>query len=117
MVASFPLQDRKKIFWGIVGILLLGFLIYSNTLQVPFIFDDRGVITENQATKSLPLALRNVSSHRYVGYLSFALNYAYGRLAVRGYHITNIAIHIANALILFSLLRLFFSIPGFRAHF
>ncbi len=111
MVVSFPLQDRKKIVIGFVGIVLLGILIYSNTVQAPFIFDDRHVITENQAIKGLPLALQNASSRRYIGYLSFALNYAYGRLAVQGYHLTNIGIHIANALILFFLLRLLFAAP------
>ena len=114
MVVSFlPEQSQKTglAALGIIGIFILGFLIYSNILQAPFIFDDRHVITENHATKNLPLALRNVSSNRYVGYLSFALNYAYGRLAVRGYHLTNIGIHIANALILLFLLRLFFSTP------
>jgi len=112
-VSLSPEQSQKTglAAWGIVGILLLGFLIYSNTLRAPFVFDDRHVISENQTIKSLPLALRDVSSRRYVGYLSFALNYAYGRLAVRGYHLTNIGIHIGNALIMFFLLRLFFATP------
>ncbi|MDP2156743.1 MAG: tetratricopeptide repeat protein, partial [Nitrospirota bacterium] len=114
MIIFVPLRDRHRILGGIVGIVLLGILIYSSTLQAPFIFDDRHVITENQATKSLPLALQNVSSNRYVGYLSFALNYSYGRLDVRGYHITNIAIHIANAILLYVLLQLLFCTPGLQ---
>ncbi len=97
---------------GVVGILLLGFLIYSSIVQAPFIFDDRHVITENQTMKSLPLVLRNFSNSRYVGYLSFALNYSYGGLAVQGYHLINIVIHLANAMILFLLIRLFCSTPG-----
>ena len=97
---------------GLIGLLLLGFLIYSSIVQAPFVFDDRHVITENQTLKSLPMALRNFSGSRYIGYLSFALNYAYGGLAVQGYHLINIAIHLANALLLFILVRLFCSTPG-----
>lgn len=117
MAVSFPPEQSQKTglaAWGIAGILLLGFLIYSNTLHVPFVLDDRGIIIENQVTKSLPLAIRNVSSNRYIGNLSFAMNYAYGRLDVRGYHIANIAIHIANALLLYVLLRLLVSTPGMQ---
>jgi len=115
-VSLSPEQSQKTglAAWSIVGILLLGFLIYSNTLRAPFVFDDRHVISENQTIKSLPLALQSVSSRRYIGYLSFALNYSSGRLTVQGYHITNIAIHIANALILLTLLRLSFSTPGMQ---
>ncbi len=111
MTVSFFLQDRKMVWGGIVGIVFLGLLIYGNIVQGTFIFDDRHVITENQAIKSLPLALQNVSDRRYIGYLSFALNYAYGRLAVRGYHLVNIGIHLANALVLVFLLRHFFATP------
>ena len=37
--------------------------------------------------------------------LSFAINYAIGGLDVRGYHLTNIAIHLTCALLLFGLMR------------
>ncbi len=37
--------------------------------------------------------------------LSFAIDYAIGGLDVRGYHLTNIAIHLACALLLFALIR------------
>ncbi|MBI5076021.1 MAG: tetratricopeptide repeat protein [Nitrospirae bacterium] len=114
MAFSLPPEQSRKIgsaALGLIGLLLLGFLIYSNVVKAPFIFDDRGIITENQTIKSLPITLRNFSGSRYVGYLSFALNYAYGGLAVQGYHLTNIGIHIANALILFIFICLFCSTP------
>ncbi len=115
MAVTFPPEQGHKTgraLFGVIGLLLLGFLIYSSIVQAPFIFDDRGTITENQTVKSLPLALRNLSSSRYIGYLSFSLNYAYGGLAVQGYHLANIGIHLANALILYFLVRLICSTPG-----
>ncbi len=52
-------------------------------------------------------ALRN----RYVGYLTFALNYKLHGLDVTGYHIVNIAIHILNALLIYLLIILTFKTP------
>ena len=37
--------------------------------------------------------------------LSFALNYAMGRLDVTGYHVVNVLVHIACALMLFGIVR------------
>ncbi|GAB4483111.1 MAG: tetratricopeptide repeat protein [Thermodesulfovibrionales bacterium] len=101
----------------ICGILLA----YSNTLNASFHFDDYVNIVENPAIRDFgyftdpSLVARLDSSNgfngplftmRYVGYLSFALNYAVGGLDVRGYHLVNILIHIASSLLLFRLLVL-----------
>ena len=45
---------------------------------------------------------------------SLAVNYAIGGLNVRGYHATNLAIHLAAALLLFGLLRRTFLLPAMR---
>ena len=46
--------------------------------------------------------------------LSFALNYAFGGLEERGYHITNLAIHILAGLALFGIVRRTLLLPKFR---
>ena len=43
---------------------------------------------------------------RPIGYLSFALNYHFHRLNVWGYHLANLAIHIANAVMVWWLIML-----------
>src|SRR5208283_1521857 len=52
--------------------------------------------------------------NRYIGYLTFALNYRIHGLSVTGYHIVNIAIHIANSILVYFLVLLTFRTPYFR---
>ena len=49
--------------------------------------------------------------HRYIGYLTFALNYWIHKLDVTGYHLVNLAIHILNGLIVYWLVILTFRTP------
>ncbi|MDB6094701.1 MAG: yrrB [Verrucomicrobia bacterium] len=94
----------------IVGAVILS---YANTLAVPFAFDDKAAILENPTLRQLwPLSVplsppRNGSgvTGRPLVNLSLALNYANGGVAVRGYHVTNIAIHALAALALLGLAR------------
>ncbi len=51
--------------------------------------------------------------NRYIGYLTFALNYRMHGLSVTGYHIVNIAIHIANSILVYLLVLLTFNTPFF----
>jgi len=89
-------------------------LIYSNTLQSPFVFDDTGYITEDSAIRMTEFSWENIKKaalegrprDRLVPNISFALNYFVGHYNVLGYHLTNIAIHLAIGLLLFFLVRL-----------
>ena len=106
-------------------IALVGLLVYSNTFNVPFVFDDRMYIEENPMIKdsrylfhpsdSDILRLReNVKSTRKtrsMGYLSFFLNYKLHGLKVTGYHAVNLLIHILNSLLVYFLVILTFKTP------
>jgi tetratricopeptide (TPR) repeat protein len=94
-------------------ITLTAILIYSNTFQGPFLFDDRIYILENPSIRHLENFL-DVSGTRYVGFLSFALNYYFGGLNVFGYHLVNITIHIMNGLLVWWLIFLTFKTPLVR---
>ncbi len=112
----------------IILIVSLGFLVYSNTLHAPFQFDDQANIVDNTAIRSFevfrdPLKIKELDSPvnakvlfgtRYVGFLTFALNYRLHGLDVFGYHVVNIAIHIINALLVYWLIRLSFRTPFFK---
>jgi tetratricopeptide (TPR) repeat protein len=108
----------------LVLIAVLGLVAYSNTFDVPFHFDDKYKIVDNPAIKDLRyfvhpseakgftgFGLYNALKQRYMGYLSFALNYKIHGLEVTGYHITNLAIHILNAVLLYFLVVLTFKSP------
>lgn len=94
-------------------IVVVGLLIYSNTFQVPFVFDDNHALIENWSVRHP----ENLQFHapRYLAYLSFALNYHLGGYAVSGYHIVNLAIHLITALLVYLLLRLILRTPYFMS--
>lgn len=85
--------------------VLVGFLVYSNILYGPFILDDEGYITDNYQIRDLSNFI-DFSGTRYVGFLSFALNYYFGGLNTFGYHIVNVLIHIINAFLVYLLIRI-----------
>ena len=101
-------------------ITTLGILVYSNTLQVPFVFDDYFSIVDNPDIRNLPGLIKDALSghayhpNRYVGFLTFAVNYRFGGLEVTGYHLVNLLIHLANALLVYALLILTFRAPFLR---
>lgn len=91
---------------------------YSNTLHSPFVFDDSANIVDNALIKDLDnftsLEGHKLSPRRFIGYLSFALNYHVGGLDVTGYHVVNIAIHCINALLVYVLVILTLKTPYLR---
>ncbi|WP_162604918.1 tetratricopeptide repeat protein [Geomonas terrae] len=100
-------------------IALVGLLAYSNTFHAPFVIDDEGSITENPVIKNLASFLFDGTGYRYnprrfIGYLTFALNYNMGGLEVTGYHIFNTAVHLLNGAFVFLLLRLTQQTPFFK---
>jgi hypothetical protein len=107
----------------ILLIIVFAFLAYAQTLSVPFHFDDGPNIEENTYIRDLgnfgwPLGSDRVSENpalktRYIGYLTFALNYAVHGLDVRGYHVINIIIHILNGLLVYWFVLLIFQTPHF----
>jgi protein O-mannosyl-transferase len=86
---------------------LLAAAVYSNTFSASFHFDDQLNLIENPWIKQL-FYLRDLSGSRYVGFLTFALNYHFGRLNVFGYHLVNLLIHIINGFLVYALVRLLF---------
>ena len=101
----------KRIF-HVLLIIVVGFLVYSNTFHVPFHFDDAPNIVENYKLRDM----KNFwppSSSRWFGFLTFALNYYFGGLNATGYHIVNLTIHILNAILVYLLVILTFKAPFF----
>ncbi|MBI5492189.1 MAG: tetratricopeptide repeat protein [Deltaproteobacteria bacterium] len=91
--------------WLPVLFIPAGLLLYLNALKAPFVYDDRGFIIFNPVIRSLNNFLA-FSGTRYLGFLSFALNYRLGGLHPFGFHLVNVLIHIMNAALVFYFLRL-----------
>ncbi len=105
----------------VLMIVVIGFLVYSNTFRAPFVFDDESSIYKNIAIRdagsftkgAVPGILFN---SRVVGQMSFALNYAVNGLNVVGYHIVNLLIHLGSALFVYWLVVLTFRTPYFSGY-
>ncbi len=105
---------KRNYFWLLP--VLLGILIYSNTFQVPFQFDDDAFILKNYAIRNLSnlAAVWQYFATRFVVILTFALNYHFHRWDVYGYHIVNLAVHLGAALVAGWLARLILATPAMK---
>jgi tetratricopeptide (TPR) repeat protein len=108
-----------RVRWVTFAILIgIIFLVYSNSFKGDFVYDDIFLIKENPIIKDLSLAPKifispmwdssqsSAQFYRPILILSFALNYAIGKLDPISYHILNVLIHIANVLLVTKLFYL-----------
>lgn len=88
-----------------LAIFIITSIIYSNTFNVPFVFDDLRQIEEKEAIRDLRnyFSPKILLSHRPLGDLTFALNYEFGKLHVFGYHLVNLIIHVLNGFLVYFL--------------
>jgi len=111
---------------GLLALLAgLVFLAYRNSLDVPFLFDDEPAITANPRIRHLwpfgdhGYAVQSTEAGRPVVRFTLALNYRFGGLEPRGYHLFNLGLHLGSALLLFELLWRLLAAPraaaGLRA--
>ena len=100
------LPSRARRFAPILAILTAGVLVYSNTLRVPFLFDDTIRIVDNASIRTLwPPSVAMANSPRPFATYTFAVNYAIHGYDVWGYHALNLAIHLATGLLLLGVIR------------
>ncbi len=111
--------------WQALVLLFLAVgLVYSNSLDGPFIFDDTESILENPHIRALwPLSgaltapPQSSVAGRPVAALSLALNYAISEYRVWSWHAFNFAIHALAAAVLFGLVRRTLRSPAMEQRF
>ena len=104
---------RREHFVIILLIVLIGVVIYANSLNSPFVYDDIGYIVENVNLKKLSRLPELLTSsidplkaaYRPLLMLSFAFNYLVGGLDPFSYHVVNLLLHILNATLLYFLIQ------------
>lgn len=103
----------------IIGVLfaffvpIIVFLVYSNSIHGPFIFDDINNILDNNAIKLTNLSIESILSagfdsphpRRFLAYMTFALNYYFYQDGVESYHIVNILIHCITGFLIYFFTR------------
>ena len=105
--------------------LLLVLLIYSNTFDSPFVFDDIPNITKNPHVRLVELqfdklreaAFDSPSSNRPLSNLSFALNYYVHDYDPAGYRWVNIVLHMLTGVLLYFLFKVTLNIPSMRTRY
>ena len=120
----------KNVPWKIPIVLAIfvciGILIYSNTLNAPFTFDDDTRIVNNRQIRVTQLDFESLydaaygkksSKKRPFGNLTFALNYYFHGYKLPGYHVVNISLHILTAIVLFFFIRATFQTPALRSRY
>lgn len=116
-----PASGRNLIFTyvAILFFPVLAFIIYSNSLDSNFLLDDYDNIEVRQAIKMTRLnwdslikaGTDGLLQRRPLPNITFALNYYFGKLSTRGYHIVNILIHALNGVLLYLLFLRTFQTP------
>jgi tetratricopeptide (TPR) repeat protein len=102
--------NRTRAWFALITLSVV--IAFSSALRAPFVFDDLPAIKHNATIRQLtplsapltPPANTSVSGRPVVN-LSLALNYALGGESTFGYHVLNVLIHIACALLLFAIVR------------
>ncbi len=103
--ASTATNPRGAARWLPLVLIAVGGAVYANSLWGVFLFDDAYAIVDNVRIRGLLPIERWLATERPVVELSLAANYAMGKLNVVGYHVVNVAVHVAAALTLFGLVR------------
>lgn len=92
--------EHKNFHIGLAVVLTaLVILVYSNTFNASFHFDDTPQIVDNYQLRDLSNIPSLLLAPRGVTMATFAINYAIGGLDVTSFHIFNTAIHIINGIL------------------
>jgi tetratricopeptide (TPR) repeat protein len=126
-----PIRLDREAAFAFVALFITLILVYSNSFQGEWHFDDFVTIVDNpnirlQAAtwddlkKSFYGPTYGTDSQRIsrpVAYATFALNYLVGATEVPGYHVVNFTIHLSAAFFLFLLIRATLALPVMRARY
>lgn len=90
----------------------VGALIYSNTLNVGFIFDGYNQIYASAHVRSLDSVFHDAPLYRVLPYFSFYLNYLWTGYEPWSWHVVSIGFHIATSVAVYAFVRLLLGAPA-----
>jgi tetratricopeptide (TPR) repeat protein len=121
-----PVESRVRWVWAVIALTAFTTFSYLNSFSGPFVFDDLPSITDNPTLRTwsplwgplLPPSGTGITVEgRPILNFSLAINHAFGGTRVTGYHLVNLLIHLAAALVIFDLTRLTFLTPRLRPRY
>lgn len=100
--------DRRRVYAAAAAVAVVAALCYGNSLANGFVFDDRSIVLGNPLLRN-PANLTTLlfASYRPLRDISHAVDFALWGENPVGFHLTNVLIHLANALLVFWLIRRF----------
>jgi len=113
---SDPGASRRRLLPGLLIIVLLTLVAYLPAINGGYIWDDDDYVTGNANLHDLD-GLREIwrpgTTHQYypVVFTTFWVEYQLWQLDPLGYHLVNVLLHIAGALLIWRLMRLL-EVPG-----
>ena len=107
---------RLTVMLHLAIILVLGTVIYSNSFDCTFHFDDIISIVKNDSIKDVSdiNTIWKSNSRRFIAYLSLAINHHFGALNVWGYHFFNLMIHLTTSLLVYWLMFITLKTPNVK---
>ncbi|MDP8233400.1 MAG: tetratricopeptide repeat protein [Candidatus Saelkia tenebricola] len=94
-------------------LIIIGVLVYSNSINSPFIYDDNVLVGNNVLIRSfsnIPVLFKDIlhleimgNSFRPLQIITYMMDYKVWGYYSMGYHLTNMIIHIFNAILLYFL--------------
>ena len=108
------LSNIQKHLLAIFLIATIATIIYSNSFDCTFHFDDQPAIVENYANHRFDLKEIFASSTRPILHVTLAINYYFGKLNVFGYHLVNLLLHISNGIMLYFILFQTANLPSMK---
>ena len=115
-------NETKRYLFAFSSLFFLLYIIYENSLQGVWLFDDYGDILDNKILSSFtwPDFLRaDIINHfsRPIAVLSFLLNYRLGGYDIYGYHVVNFAIHFIAAIFVFLFVYKTLKLPSLASRY
>lgn len=123
------LSTCRKNAFAFLALFFLVLMIYSNTFNASWHFDDEPNILNKESLHLKSLNWQTIKQtfssefdgklriYRPAACLSFALNYYFGQEDVLGYHLVNLAIHFLAAVFLFLFIFQVLNLPRLRGKY
>ncbi len=109
-----PLKTAKPDWLVVLALITAGVIVYANSFSNSFVWDDELLVTSNRSITSLRAPGRFFTAelapkiggnfYRPLQSLSYAFDYLFWGLRPFGYHLTNLLIHLANAIFIYFIL-------------
>lgn len=112
------MHKKSSHYFALLIITIVGIIIYSNSLDCSFHFDDYDHIIKNDAIQDINDidSWWNYSKYRPLSMFSFVVNYHFHKLNVYYYHLVNIGIHIFNGFLVYFFVYLLLSVPVTKSY-